>query len=342
MFLDEYSRGKRKHKKKNANKKKRKKIILYITIPILVLFLAVGGYVLALYFKASDTIGKSYEDDGRDKSNLRETIVDPTKDNISILIIGVDSSEKRANMGTPRSDTLMLATLNKKENSVKLLSIPRDSYVYIPEVDYETKINHAHRYGGPKASIETVEHLLDIPVDYYVSVNFEAFMDIVNALGGITVEVPYEMWEQDSKDRKDAIHLLPGVQVLNGEEALAFARTRHYDSDMKRGQRQMEVIKAIVKKATSIGSVLKYGDIIEAIGENMKTNLTFAEMQGLISYGLSGKTLDIESLQLKGDDWWPNGTYYYKLDEEALEETKQLLKEHLELVPSNEPDVSTN
>src|SRR5690606_41978024 len=97
-----------------------------------------------------------------------------------------------------RSDALLLATLNEKEKSVKLLSIPRDSYVYIDEVGYSTKINHAHSYGEPKATIETVEDLLEIPVDYYVRLDFEAFMHIVDALNGIEVEVPYKFTEQES------------------------------------------------------------------------------------------------------------------------------------------------
>src|SRR5690625_5785080 len=168
----------------------------------------------------------------REKSDLREEYVDPKFDNVSILLMGVDSSDERGDDEEARTDALLVATLNKDEKSVKLLSIPRDSYVYVPEVGYETKINHAHAYGGPRATIETVENLLNIPIDYYVRVNFEAFMDVVDAVDGITVDVPYELQEQDSKDRADAIHLYPGGQKLNGEEALALARTRKKDSDV--------------------------------------------------------------------------------------------------------------
>src|SRR5690606_21377009 len=108
--------------------------------------------------------------------------------------------------------------------------------VYIPEVGYNDKINHAHAFGGPKATIETVEQLLDVPVDYYVKLNFHAFTEVVDVIGGITAEVPYELWESDSNDKKNAIHLLPGEQLLNGEQALALARTRKYDSDIERGK----------------------------------------------------------------------------------------------------------
>ncbi|MCU9613205.1 LCP family protein [Caldibacillus lycopersici] len=316
--------------RKKQKKKRSKKRIFFITLPFLIIILAVVGYAVNLYLKAENAVSKSYEDTGREKSELREEVVDPTEDNISILIIGVDTSEKRANDGNPRSDTLILATLNKHTNSVKLLSIPRDSYVYIPEVGYETRINAAHAYGGPKATIETVENLLDVPVDYYVKLNFEAFIDVVDALDGVTIDVPFEFYEQNSKDEPKAIHLLPGVQELDGEEALAFARTRKIDNDIERGKRQQEVIKAVIKKAASAGSLFKYDDVIEAVGENMTTDLTFAEMRGLISYGLKG-TLSIESMTLAGSDSWPNGAYYYQLDQLALDETKEILQEHLEL-----------
>ncbi|CEE03042.1 transcriptional regulator [Caldibacillus thermoamylovorans] len=313
--------------RKTKRKKRKRLVILLPFLIILVSILSYGGF---LYWKAHSAISDSFEDIGRDKSDLREKIVDPTKDNISILIIGVDSSEARKERGNNLSDTLMLATLNKHENSVKLLSIPRDTYVYVPAIGEKTKINHAHSKGGAKATIETVENLLEVPIDYYVSINFEAFIEIVDALGGITVDVPYEFAELDSKE-KSLIFLKPGVQKLNGEEALALARTRKLDNDIERGKRQQEIIKAIIKKAVSVGSITKYDDVIEAVGNNMKTNMTFGEMRGLASYGLNDKNLAIESLTLKGSDYKPGKTYYYKLDEESLEETKQLLVNHLEL-----------
>lgn len=318
-------------RRKNKKKNTRRTTLKTVGIVFLLLFLAAGTYAGYLYVKAKDAVNDSYEDDGRgNKSALREEGVDPLTDNISILIIGVDESDKRSNLGSYRSDALILATLNKDDHSVKLLSIPRDSYVYIPERNRNDKINHAYAYGQTKATIETVEHLLEIPVDYYVKLNFEAFIDVVDSLGGITVNVPYEVWEQDSRDVAGAIHLLPGMQELNGEEALALARTRKKDSDIERGKRQQEIIKAIVNKAVSLGSVLKYGDVIEAVGSNMKTNMTFKEMQSLITYGLNGK-LDMESLTLSGSDGYLDGIYYYMLDETSLEEIKQILKTHLEL-----------
>lgn len=250
--------------------------------------------------------------------------MDPNIDNVSILIIGVDENEHRDNAETSRSDTLMLATFNREEGSVKLVSIPRDTLLYVPEVGREDKITHAHAYGGPKATIETVENLMDIPVDYYVRVNFHAFVDVVDAIGGIDIDVPYELEESDSMDKRDAIHLLPGEQTVDGEEALAFARTRKLDNDIERGKRQMEVVNAVADKATSLGSVFQFDDLIAAVGSNMNTNMTFNEMMTFIKYATGG--LDIEDMTLEGSDYQPGSTYYWLLDEPALEETKGYFK----------------
>ncbi|MBY7142555.1 LCP family protein [Virgibacillus sp. NKC19-3] len=312
-------------------KKRKLKKRTYIILPILVAFLAAVGYGTYLYVKADTVLSDSYEEDEREKSELREQEVDPTEDNVSVLIMGVDSSEVRENAENARTDALMVATLNKKDNSVKLVSIPRDTYVYLPEVGYETKIAHAHAHGGTAATVDTVENLLDIPIDYYTKLNFEAFVDVVDAVDGINAEVPYELQEQNSKDEAGAIQLLPGDQELDGEEALALARTRKQDSDIERGKRQQDIIKAVVDKAISLDSVLKYDDIIEAVGSNMTTNMTFPEMRSFISYGTDGTNLDFETITLEGSDYQPGGAYYWLLDDYALGETQETLRRHLDL-----------
>ncbi|MDY0394039.1 LCP family protein [Virgibacillus halophilus] len=322
---------------RRVRKRKLRKRVFFILVPLLV-FVAAFSYATYLYIKADSVFSESYVDDGRKKSDLRDKEVDPDFDNVSILIMGIDESEKRNNAKDARTDSMMVATLNKDDKSVKLLSIPRDSYVYIPEVGYETKINHAHKFGGPKAAMETTENLLHIPIDYYVTINFEAFLEVVDAIDGVEVDVPYEMKEQDSKDKADAIHLKPGKQTLNGEEALAFARTRHYDNDIERGKRQQEILKAVMSKSASLKSVLKFDNIIEAVGKNMKTNMTFSEMKSFISYGTSGKKLSIDTNSLAGEDWWTYNSagsrvYYFKLDDLKLEETRKELQKHLEINP---------
>lgn len=307
------------------------KVLAILSVSFLICASAYGVYLTK---KAEYAANKSYEELDRPTSPKRDVKAEAKKDNVSILFIGVDDSEKRGQGSDhSRSDALMLMTLNRDEKSVKLVSIPRDSYVYIPKVGYKDKITHAHAFGGTQAAIETVEELFDIPVDYYVRMNFNAFIDVVDALGGIDLEVniPYAFYEKDENDRY-TIYLQPGYHHLNGREALALARTRKHDSDIARGERQQDIIKAIANKALSISSISKYDDVIMAIGDNMKTNLTFDDMKSFLAY-FSGGMPRIDTITLQGSGDMSTGIYYYILDEESLEETKQILKSHLELIP---------
>ncbi|MFT8323028.1 MAG: LCP family protein [Bacillus sp. (in: firmicutes)] len=315
----------------NKKRKRKKRIVTFILLPLLLLAVSGIGYGTFLYTKAKSVMNNSYEP--IDRESKREAKVDPNIDDVSILFIGVDDSEKRSSKsGTTRarSDALMLATLNEKEKSVKLLSIPRDSYVYIPERGYSDKITHAHYFGGVSSTIETVEGLLDIPVDYYVKMNFDAFMDTVEALDGIEVDVPVSFTEQNSKDKKGAIHLEKGLQTLDGEQALALARTRKIDNDIERGKRQQLILKAVMNKAVSAKAITKYSSLMEAVGDNMTTDLSFSDIQSFLAYATAENGLQIDSLTLTGNDGTDaNGKYIYQLDETALEETKAILQNHL-------------
>lgn len=319
-------------KKQSSRKKLAIKIALFVTLSTV---LVVGVYAVVLKKKAVDAADRAYEAlDDRIKSDLRDEVVEPLKDNVSILFIGVDESEKR-NQGdsNSRSDALLVATLNNKEKSVKLVSIPRDSYVYVPSRERNDKITHAHAFGGVPGTIETVEGMLDIPIDYYVKMNFNAFIEIVDALGGIEAEVPYKLTELDENDQR-TVHLEPGLQALNGKQALALARTRKLDSDIERGKRQQMILKSIMSQATSIKSVTKYGDLIDAVGDNMKTNMTFNEMKSFFEYAKGGMP-DVETLNISGLDDMSTGVYYWLPDEEDLEQLKLDLQNHLEVSPSS-------
>src|SRR5690625_4613971 len=304
-----------------GKKKRLRKRVKYFILPLLVAFLVVISYGTYLYIKADSALSGAYEDDERGKSDLRDDYVDPKFDNVSILIMGIDENEKRKEREVARTDALILATLNKDDKSVKLVSIPRDSLVYIPEVGYEDKINHAHAFGGTYATIETVEQVMDIPVDYYVKLNFNAFVDVVDAIEGVEVDVPYEFKESDSNDKRDNIHLYPGVQNLDGEEALAFSRTRYKDSDIDRGKRQLELIDSVIDKSTSLTQILNYDEIIDAVGSNLSTNMTFTEIKSFLSYATHGRDIDVEQLVLEGEDYQPQDIFYWKLDETSLQNT---------------------
>ena len=310
-------------------KKKKRKIILRILIPVLTVALGVVAYGGYLFSKASEVAAKSKEDLTRgEQSAKREWAVNPLKDNVSILFMGVDDSEARDLGGTTRTDALLLATFNIEQKTVKMVSIPRDSRVYIPVEEKKDKITHAHAYGGTEGTIETVEELFDVPVDYYAKLNFDAFIDVVDALNGIKVDVPVTFTEQDSQDRADAIHLTKGLQKLNGEEALALARTRKIDNDIERGKRQQLVLRAIMDKAVSVGSITKYGDVMESMGDNITTNMDFGEILSLFNYVSKG--IQIDSLALEGEDATIDGTYYYQLDDTSVSEVAETLNDHLE------------
>ncbi|MCI2253030.1 LCP family protein [Domibacillus sp. PGB-M46] len=321
-------------------KKTQKRRILFFTLflPVLLVVFTGAGYGAFLYKKAETIVSDSYMTDGREKSALRDADVHPLEDNISILFMGIDDNNKRKYGDNTRTDALVLATLNVKDKTIKMLSIPRDTYAYIPEEDDYNKINHAHVVGGPTATIEAVEELLDVPVDYYVRLNFYAFVDVVNALDGIKFNVPYDIREKDSSD-VHYTYVKEGLQTLNGEEALAVARTRHADSDIERGKRQQQILQAIAKKATSFNSITKYDELLEAVGSNMRTNLTFSEMKSLITYAETDQGLNYESLALKGaDDFLPSGAYIYRADETELEVVKGKLQRHLDIEPSDDSD----
>ncbi|AYY25522.1 LCP family protein [Bacillus cereus group sp. TH43LC] len=335
-----------------SNPKKNKKKIKVIISAILFVLLIGGGYTWFLVNKASSAVRNAAHDLARgDKSDLRDRVVKPITNNVSVLVMGVDESDVRGKEygEAIRTDALLLATFNKDSKTVKLLSIPRDTYTYIPIEKKKDKITHAHAFGsakngkngGPQASIDAVEKLMNVPVDYFVKFNFKSFIKIVDDLGGIEVDVPVEFTEQDSNDNAEAIHLEKGVQKLNGEEALALARTRHIDSDAMRGQRQQLVIEAILKKLTSVGSVTKVGNIIDDINGQFVTNLTFDDMLSFYKYGSDS---EIEKLQIQGDDCYMEKgddtcsksagggrTYYYNPDKKELAKVTNDLRTHLGL-----------
>lgn len=322
------AKARRVEKLKQRKKRRRRRFLLLMT-PVLILVIAATAYGAMLVNKASTAVGDSFEEVDR----ATPVKVNPKKDNFSVLILGADESDTRTFQDNGRTDAMMVATFNLEEKSVKMLSIPRDSYVYIAEKDRYSRINHAHAWGGVKSSIETVENLLDIDIHYYVKVNFNAFVEIVDALDGVEVDVPYAINEFNSKDEHNQIVLQPGLQKLNGEETLALARTRKMDNDIERGKRQQEILKAMMKKALSVSSITKYADVIDVVGDNMTLNMSFGELTSFFNYATAGKDLQIDTVNLEGEDMYLNGAYYYNINERSLAEVSETLKNHL----SNKP-----
>ncbi|WP_214777884.1 LCP family protein [Exiguobacterium sp. s22] len=307
-----------------------------IVLIVLGVVLLIGGSAFGYFvFKANETAESTNKELERgDKSERREETIDLTKDHFSVLLAGVDGG---ASLEEGRSDSLMVATFNKESRQVTLVSIPRDSYVDIILDDndpFKDKINHAYAYGGIDATISTVENLLDIPIDYYATINFDGIEDLVDAVGGVEVDVLIPI----SGKATGNVELEPGVQVLNGKEALAYARMRKQDpaGDIGRAGRQQQVIEAIINEATTINSFTKLNRIMNAVGENIRTNMSLSEASQLQPYAKSLKSFNRETLE--GNDLTLNGVYYYELDPADLRDAQALLQTELGIpVTADEP-----
>ncbi|MGI8315498.1 LCP family protein [Halobacillus mangrovi] len=324
---------------------KHKKLKIFLWSLAFVFLMGVGaaaGYAAYITDQMKQTAVDSHQElDRGEKSEKRKEVVNPEYDHTSVLFVGIDDSEKRSSNST-RSDALVLATFNDDDKSIKMVSIPRDSYTYIPEIGYKDKITHAHAFGGIDATVATVEGMFNVPVDYYVRLNFNSFIEVVNSIGGITYNVPFDITEQNSADQAGAIELEEGYQRLNGEEALALARTRKYDSDLARGQRQMDLIQEIVRQSMTTSSMSNFSEILNSISNNLKTNLTFDEMISFKDYFLEKQGLSFEKMQLQGEGMRKNGVWYYDVYEDSLLSTKSELRTHLNLEkPDDDQGVNT-
>lgn len=316
------------------------KFLKYFLILLALVLIVVPIVFATLLFKTSQDAFESSQDskNANRQSNLRDNKVNPEEQPISILFLGIDDNDGRRKKGQDaehsRSDAMILTTFNQSKYQIRMLSIPRDTISYIPKVGYYDKITHAHAYGGPIAAMDSVEATMNVPVDYYVRVNMKAFVEAVNELGGIYYDVPYDLNEPNTDDT-GKIKIKKGYQKLNGDEALAVARTRHHDSDLKRGQRQMELIKILFQKAQEVDSIDKLDNVIQIVGKNAKHNLTNSEIKALAKMYLTND-VEIKTAQLKGKDDMLNGIYYYHPSVESIQKYANLLRKDLELSPIND------
>jgi polyisoprenyl-teichoic acid--peptidoglycan teichoic acid transferase len=172
---------------------------------------------------------------------------------VTVLVMGLDYNDWRAGEGPPRTDTMILLTIDPLSNTAGMLSIPRDLWVSIPGFDYG-KINTAYQLGesfkvpggGPALAMDTVEHLIGVPIQYYAQIDFNVFVQFIDEIHGVKLTVPEEIYVDIYDDDKGKIRIKPGLQVLPGAHALAYARARNTEgADFDRAQRQQQVIMAI-------------------------------------------------------------------------------------------------
>ncbi|WP_078409161.1 polyisoprenyl-teichoic acid--peptidoglycan teichoic acid transferase TagU [Priestia abyssalis] len=296
---------------RRLKKKNWPKILLFTALGLAI---AIGAAAYSIYNTVQETVNQTYEPLKRDKSDKRTAFTETEP--ISILLLGVD--EREGDRG--RSDSLILLTIDPIEKSSKMVSIPRDTRTEIIGKGIEDKINHAYAFGGVDMTIDTVEHLLDIPVDYYVQVNMESFQDIVDAVGGITVDNKFAF-------SYGGVDFPKGTITLNGEEALKYSRMRYDDprGDFGRQDRQRQIIQAVIKEGASFSTLANYKNILNSISKNIKTNLTFKEMQ-YIQANYKDSVHNLKQVQINGTGTKMNGIYYYIVSEQERDMISNTLK----------------
>ena len=215
----------------------------------------------------------------------------------TVLLMGVDSELENIKGASFNGDALMLLTFNPDTLNTTILSIPRDTYVPIAcfKNNRENKITHAAWY-GEECMINTISNWTGINIDYYAKINFKGVVKLVDALGGIDVDVPIEFCEQDSdRNMNNQICLSPGQQHLNGEQALALSRHRKTVNDFVRGQNQQLVVKGLMNKVKEIRSVDTIQDLLATLSNNMETNMSTSEILSLydVAKDIASKSQDM-------------------------------------------------
>lgn len=238
-------------------------------------------------------------------------------ENINILLVGCDQRDDEV----ARADTIMLATLRPVDKEVSLLSIPRDTLVKIPGYS-TTRINHSMAYGGTDLLKETIENLLDVKVDYTMQVNFEAFKSIIDALGGVTIDVETRMYKP-----LENIDLQPGLQHLNGYDALAYVRWRGDGSaDLGRIERQQKFLAAMVDGLKNMSLKEALG-VAGAVMDNLTTDMSVADMTRYASKFVGMTPDNIETHSLVGSPvTLSNGMECLKVTQKEIDEVMALMK----------------
>lgn len=314
--------GKYQNQEKEKKPKKALKIVLSI---LLILFLIMGTVFGTYLYKA----GGSFT--GAVMNLMKDTIAD--KDPIFVLIMGVSED-----ISAELTDTIMLAGFNPETNQAFILSIPRDTFVGSNEATAGgfDKINALYQK-SPQKTVEAVENLTGINIDYYITVKTSALIEIVDAIGGVDFDVPINMdYDDDTQDLH--IHLKAGQQKINGEKAEQLVRFRHNnngttysaeygDNDEGRMKTQREFLKAIATQVVQWNNIDKVKEITNAIFKNLKTDITLSKILGYVPYATSFDVNNLEMDQLPGTPEKINELWFYKAD---TSETSELINGYIQ------------
>ncbi|HFU4000723.1 TPA: LCP family protein [Streptococcus suis] len=323
-----------------------KKIFL-MSLAIIGLTIGAGIiYGASLLNFSTGAISKTFKQlDGEDKVKP----IDATEP-LTILLMGVDMDQATRGGGWEggRSDSMILVTVNPKTKETTMMSLTRDIMVEIAAANGEStgsieKLNHSYSYGQAPMAIATIEKMMDINIDRYIEINMDGLVELVDAVGGIEVNNTLGFPISISEYEPAYTSIVPtGKQLVNGDQALVYARMRYDDpeGDIGRQRRQREVITAIVKKLLQLDGMSQYKKILTAISNNMRTNIeiTTATIPSLLGYRDS--IANLHSYQLRGVDELVDEIYYQLPPSQHLLDMQNILKKSIGLEEST--DLVTN
>ena len=286
-----------------------KKFVIALLVLVILIPAGAFGY---LYFKLN-----TMYDSSTDSKALNDTKYKEVSGITNILLVGTDG---RTLEESSRSDSMMILTIDNKNKSLKLTSLARDTYVNIPGHG-EQKLTHAYAYGGINLLVETIEDNFKLDIQNYAIVNFFSFMDIIDTLGGVVVDVkPNELhelntfipecYEFDKNANKGPMEYIKssGTQKLNGYQALSYGRIRKNDSALERDRRQRAIIQGIINGIKNL-PVTKYPELVDSILPYIKTNMKPTTILSLGATALTIGDFNIKSLEFPMEKYSTGGIY---------------------------------
>lgn len=290
----------RRKRKKNSAVNKAKNIFRAIIAVILAMIIGAGCFV-------GNAMGKVTYDDKRKNQYVSRSDLAHSSSVTNILLLGVDARNPKDDTAS-RSDSMMLISIDKAHNCIKMVSFLRDTWVYIPCIDKKQRLNAACQYDGYNGVVDTIEYNFGIDIDGYVVADFEMFKVLVDSIGGVEVEVSEKEAKEvtSHKGRYGNVKLDAGKYKLTGEQALAYCRIRKIDTDFMRAYRQRTVMQAILKSVKSANPI-KLVSMASKAAPYIETNLSKAK---IISSGLKALPCigDMAEVRVPFDGTWQYAT----------------------------------